>query len=187
MKRRCLAYIKVVAHPLDRQRGVLLAGSMRFACALGRAGVGWKKKEGDGVTPHGIFALRRLHYRADRGRFTSTHLPRRRIGGQEWWCDQVLDFQYNRLVQHRAAPQGCQEQLMREDALYDLMVDIGYNDAPVVRGRGSGIFLHIARAGLLPTAGCVAVSRTDMARILAVIGAQTRIMIGDQAYKIRLS
>jgi L,D-peptidoglycan transpeptidase YkuD (ErfK/YbiS/YcfS/YnhG family) len=176
--RRYLKHIHVIPHALDSRRGTLIAGGARFPCALGRAGVGLKQREGDGKSPAGIWALRRVHVRADRVAARASGLPLRVIRPGDWWSDLPDDRAYNRLVTGRPAPAGSQEWLTREDALYDIIVEIGFNDRPVVRHRGSGIFWHVARPGFTPTAGCVATTRATLVRLLSRIGPRTRIRIG---------
>lgn len=185
MKRGALSKLTVVIAPGERRRGTLTAGAIAVPVALGRAGAGLKRREGDGVTPIGRFALRRLHYRADRIARPATGLPIRRIADGDWWCDIPGDRAYNRLVTRRAPPDGSEERLKRADRLYDVVVEIGYNDRPVVRGRGSGIFLHVARDGLAPTAGCVAGRLRDVLRVLARVGPTTRIEIGVSPRRVR--
>jgi L,D-peptidoglycan transpeptidase YkuD (ErfK/YbiS/YcfS/YnhG family) len=58
------------------------------------------------------------------------------------------------------------EKLWRDDEVYDIVVVLGFNDNPVVPGKGSAIFMHIARQGYSPTAGCIAFSREDLLEIL---------------------
>jgi L,D-peptidoglycan transpeptidase YkuD (ErfK/YbiS/YcfS/YnhG family) len=173
-----LRELKVVVSPRDRKRGVLIAGAIRVPCALGRSGGGLKRREGDGVSPVGRFALRRVHYRADRVRRPRTDLPLRPIRPGDWWCDLPEDRAYNRLVSRRPAPPDSQEWLTRTDRLYDILVEIGFNDGPVVKNRGSGIFWHVARPGFTPTAGCVATTLEALQRILPRVGPRTRIRIG---------
>jgi L,D-peptidoglycan transpeptidase YkuD (ErfK/YbiS/YcfS/YnhG family) len=173
-----LSELRVVRSALDPRRGTLIAGGTAVPCALGRAGVRLKRREGDGATPAGLFALRRAHHRADRVPRPRTGLPVRAIRRGDWWCDDPTDRAYNRLVRGRPAPAGSTEWLERDDALYDVIVEIGYNDRPTVRGRGSGIFWHVAREGFAPTAGCVATRLADMLRLMPRIGPRTRIRIG---------
>ncbi len=137
-------------------------------CALGRGGVARDKREGDGVTPAGRFPLRRLLYRADRLGRPTTGLPVDRLGPDDGWCDDPLDPRYNRQVRLPYAAH-C-ERLWREDHVYDLVLVIGYNDAPAVPGRGSAIFLHLARPDFSPTEGCVALALPDLLALLAEVG-----------------
>jgi L,D-peptidoglycan transpeptidase YkuD (ErfK/YbiS/YcfS/YnhG family) len=176
--KRYLTEVRVLVSPLDRRRGTLVAGAVRLPCALGRAGARWKRREGDGASPLGVFGLRRAHYRADRLIRPRTGLPLRAIRPGDWWADDPADRAYNRLVTSRPAPPDSQEWLSRQDRLYDVIVEIGFNDRPVVRNRGSGIFWHVARPGFTPTAGCVATTLDGLLRALPRVGPRTRIRIG---------
>jgi L,D-peptidoglycan transpeptidase YkuD (ErfK/YbiS/YcfS/YnhG family) len=136
-------------------------------CALGRGGViaAEAKQEGDGASPLGLWPLRRLLYRADRGGPPVTALPATAIGPDDGWCDAPDDPAYNRPVTHPYAASA--EHLWRADHLYDLVVVLGHNDDPVIAGAGSAIFLHLAKADYAPTQGCVALAAADMAALLA--------------------
>jgi L,D-peptidoglycan transpeptidase YkuD (ErfK/YbiS/YcfS/YnhG family) len=94
-------------------------------------------------------------------------LPLHAIRSQDGWCDDPADRNYNRLVRLRAKQVA--EGLKRDDHLYDIVLVLGYNDRPRVRGKGSAIFVHLARPGYTPTAGCVAFSRRDLLAVLAEI------------------
>ncbi len=159
----------------DRRQGYIVAGSAIFPCALGRSGIRTLKREGDGATPRAALPLRSVLYRADRIAKPRTLLPRRAIRPSDAWCDDVADRRYNRLI---ARPPGeAEERLMREDRLYDVVVELGWNDAPVIRGRGSAIFWHLARPGFTPTAGCIAVERHVFARVLPRLARHCRILV----------
>lgn len=143
----------------------------RVRCALGRTGIVAAKREGDGATPAGAFPLRQVFYRPDRIAVPpATALAVRALNDDDGWCDDPADPRYNRLV--RLPYPGRHERLWRDDALYDLLAVIGYNDAPVVPGRGSAIFLHVAGTGpdggdYAATEGCVALGLADLLRLLA--------------------
>ncbi|MFC7395873.1 L,D-transpeptidase [Chelatococcus sp. GCM10030263] len=171
MKRASLTVLRVFALPSNRSRGILVAGPLRLPCALGRAGIGWDKRESDGRTPRGQFRLGRLHYRADRGPRPATLLPVRATRPRDGWCDDPRDWRYNR---HVLLPCGASAETMwRDDHLYDIVVEISWNVCPRVRGRGSAIFLHLARDDFAPTAGCVAIRPKDARRLLARLGPRT--------------
>jgi L,D-peptidoglycan transpeptidase YkuD (ErfK/YbiS/YcfS/YnhG family) len=155
--------------------GVLACNGRQYRCALGSAGIGEKTREGDGLTPIGCFALRRVHYRADRLAAPATNLPVRAIGRADGWCDDPGDGDYNQLV--RLPHAAGHEQLWRSDGLYDLVVEVGYNDDPVVAGRGSAIFLHIVRPGYGETEGCVALAFGDLLQVLKDCDPETRLCI----------
>lgn len=148
----------------DRRRGFLKAGGAVFPCALGRSGIVVDKREGDGGTPRAVLKLRRVFYRAGRLPRPLSLLPVRAIAPRDAWCDDPQDRRYNRLIDR--PPGAAEERLTRADHLYDVIVELGWNDAPVRRGRGSAIFWHLARPGFSPTAGCVAVGGRVFARLL---------------------
>ena len=137
-------------------------------CAIGRGGIRTDKHEGDGATPDGRFLLRQVMYRPDRLARPQTQLPLRPLAVADGWCDDPFDAAYNRLVR-LPHPARC-ERLWRADALYDLLIVVGYNDEPVVPGRGSAIFIHVAAAGYAPTEGCVALALPDLLDLAASAG-----------------
>ena len=141
-----------------------LAGE-RYRAALGRGGISARKQEGDGATPSGVLPLRRVLYRADRVRRPGCAVPVLPLAPNDGWCDDPADAAYNQLV--RLPHEARHEELWRADALYDVIGILGWNDAPVVRGAGSAIFLHAARPDYSPTEGCVALALPDMLAALA--------------------
>jgi L,D-peptidoglycan transpeptidase YkuD (ErfK/YbiS/YcfS/YnhG family) len=144
--------------------------------ALGRGGLKANKREGDGGTPIGIFHPLRLWWRKDRHARPKTTLPVRAIQPSDGWCEDTANRLYNQPV--RLAAESNADRLMRADHLYDFIVEIDHNTRPCVRGRGSAVFLHLARPGLAPTAGCIAMTRGAMLRLLARLNRRTRIVIG---------
>jgi len=157
------------------QRGVLRFKTRAYACVLGRSGVSAAKHEGDGATPLGRFPLRRVYYRADRVQAPRTILPLQITNAHDGWCDAPDDRAYNMpvtLPYHASA-----ETMWRNDHLYDLVVVLGYNDAPVIAGAGSAIFLHVAPEDGEPTAGCVALARDTLMELLAIIDHDTAMVI----------
>jgi L,D-peptidoglycan transpeptidase YkuD (ErfK/YbiS/YcfS/YnhG family) len=150
-------------------------GVRAFRCAVGRRGIVLNKREGDGGTPAGSWPLREVFYRPDRLAMPMTRLPVRPLALYDGWCDAPGDARYNRPV--RLPYPASAEQLWRGDHMYDLIVVVGYNDAPVVPGRGSAIFLHVARPGYTGTAGCVAFRRSHLLTILAAIDTRSRLIV----------
>jgi|SRR5579863_7475849 len=150
-------------------------GSRALRAALGRGGVTADKREGDHKTPVGSFLMRQLLYRPDRLAAPRTRLPVRPIAPGDGWCDAPADPAYNRLVR---LPYGAShEDLWREDAIYDLVVPLGYNDDPVVPGLGSAVFLHVARPDWSGTEGCVALARDDLLAVLADADPTSRVVV----------
>jgi L,D-peptidoglycan transpeptidase YkuD (ErfK/YbiS/YcfS/YnhG family) len=155
--------------------GVAVWKGRRLRCALGKGGVGEAKREGDGMTPAGTWPMRRLLYRPDRLPRPRTGLPATALTPGDGWCDDPADPRYNLPV---TLPCGASaETLWREDGVYDLIVPLGYNDDPVIPGRGSAIFLHVARPGYEPTEGCVALACDDLLRLLAEADAGARVIV----------
>lgn len=158
---------------LHAERGQLHFGTQSFRAAFGKGGIRSDKQEGDGATPVGVLTLRRVLYRADRLAKPVCHVPLEPLARDDGWCDDPGDSAYNTHV-HLPYP-ARHEVLWRKDGLYDLIGILGWNDAPVVPGRGSAIFLHVASADYAPTDGCIALSTPDMRTILA--GGLTGILI----------
>ena len=150
--------------------GRLRLADREVRCALGRGGVvaAADKREGDGATPLGVWPVRRVLYRPDRGAAPSILLPVSPIAPDDGWCDAPADLAYNRPVT-LPYPASC-EAMWREDDLYNLVCVLAHNDDPPVAGRGSAIFLHLARPDYAPTEGCVALARADLEALLAMSG-----------------
>jgi len=170
-----LQTLRVRRKPGAPTRGWLLAGPLALPVALGRGGIKANKREGDGATPRGRFRLRRLWWRADRIARPRTNLPTRRIGADDGWCETPTDRNYNRPV--KVAPQSNADRLKRPDDLYDFIIELDHNTRPRIAGRGSAVFIHVARPGFAPTAGCIALKHRSLRRLLARLGPQTTIMV----------
>ena len=154
---------------------MLIAGPLRLPVALGRSGIAANKREGDGATPRGRFRLIRLWWRTDRMPRPRTSLPLRAIRTDDAWSEDPNDRHYNRPVRRKAGEPG--DRLTRQDQLYDLFIEIAHNTRPRVAGRGSAVFIHIAREGFRPTAGCVALDAKTLKHLVARLGPRTEIEI----------
>lgn len=151
----------------------------QFRCALGRGGVRRDKAEGDGATPVGRWRLRAVFYRPDRIEPPQTDLIVRPLADDDGWCDDPSDDGYNR---HIKKPFGAgHENLWRDDHVYDLIVILGHNDSPPIAGKGSAIFMHVAKPDFSPTEGCVALSLGDLLWVIEGCGPQTWIAIHPEA------
>lgn len=146
--------------------GRFSAGNAVMRCALGRAGVAPYEAahEGDGASPIGRWPMRRVFYRPDRLAPPETTLSRVPLAPHDGWCDAPGDVLYNRPVS-RPYPVS-HEALWREDHVYDIIVELGFNDDPVVPGKGSAIFLHLAHDDYRPTEGCIALALPDLLEVL---------------------
>lgn len=170
--------LRVVPRSDDGRAGVLRIDGTDYPCALGKGGCRWDKREGDGATPIGAFALKRCAYRPDRMRRPLTALPTRPILPTDGWSDDPTRPEtYNRPV--RLPYGGSHERLWRDDGLYDLIVVVAHNDAPPVPGIGSAIFLHVARPDFSPTEGCVALARPVLAALLPRLTPATLLTVTD--------
>jgi L,D-peptidoglycan transpeptidase YkuD (ErfK/YbiS/YcfS/YnhG family) len=160
---------------LDKRKGLLHIGPLTLPCALGRTGIGSLKREGDGHTPLAPMRLLYGFWRSDRLARPRTRLPMIAANRTMAWCDDPRSPAYNRLS--RLPLSASHEEMCRSDELYDICIVMDWNISSRRRGAGSAIFLHVARAGYKPTEGCIAVSRRDMRRLLAVAGPETMIHV----------
>ena len=150
-------------------------GAQSWPCAIGRSGVRETKVEGDGATPAGCWPIRELFYRPDRLARPETVFPCSALRPEDGWCDAPDDPRYNRPV---GLPyEARHERLWRDDGIYDVIVILGHNDDPPLAGKGSAIFLHVARADYAPTLGCVALALPDLIDVLKEADVATRVRI----------
>ncbi len=168
----------VTALSEDIRKGTLEGPLISVCCALGRSGIipAANKCEGDGASPAGVYPFRRVFYRPDRIEVPITLLNAQPLSADLGWCDDPEDSYYNKLIRLPYGPSH--EKLWRDDHVYDVIVELGHNDAPIVPGLGSAIFMHIAREGYTPTEGCVALSLPDMLRFLRLVKLDDQIKIG---------
>lgn len=157
--------------------GLLRFDDREFRCAIGKNGVvaADAKTEGDGKTPAGTWRLRYVMYRSDRRASPHTDLPVTTISFSDGWCDDPTHPDYNRPV--RLPFDASHEKLFRDDGLYNLIVVLGHNDDPTVPGKGSAIFMHIARPDYTGTEGCVALGEKDLETILSMCTTESYIRI----------
>ena len=150
----------------DRNGYVLDIGKTHLPCFIGKGGLidADLKREGDGATPKGEWAVRGLFYRPDRIDISQLPLnpamPVRALRPNEGWCDDAGSVFYNYPV--RLPHSSQHETLWRRDGLYDLILPLGYNDAPPHPQKGSAIFLHCADEDTRATKGCLAVRHADL-------------------------
>lgn len=153
----------------------LFWGDRELNYQWGRSGLIQDKHEGDGGTPLGCFPFRRVYYRADRMPSISTHLPLQKLCPKDGWCDDPMDVRYN---QHVTKPYpGRHEDLWREDEVYDVILVVGYNDNPIISGKGSAVFVHLLRTPPQPTEGCLALERQDLIQVLEESTLQTHLRV----------
>ena len=176
MRRTSLRFIRIRARPGRRSQGWLFAGPTTRRVALGRAGIKADKREGDGGTPAGRFHPVRLWWRADRLPRPAHLAPGRAASGPTTPGARTRRTAAITAPFRRSANEPG-DRLRRDDGLYDLIIEIDHNTRPRVAGRGSAVFIHVARDGFAPTAGCVALRRNALLALLAKLSPKTRIMI----------
>lgn len=173
---RPASLIRIRAKAGNSRQGWLTLASQSIPVALGRTGILANKREGDGGTPKGSFHPRKLWWRADRHPRPRTFLPARAIRTEDAWCEDPRDRHYNRPIRMEREQAG--DRLARADHLYDFIVEIDHNTSPRIAGRGSAVFLHLARDNFAPTAGCVSMTEQAMRHLLRRLGRNTKIVIG---------
>ena len=176
MVKRKFRTLRVARASTGSALGVLRVGPHAMPVALGRGGIRANKFEGDGATPRGRFRLVRLWWRMDRFSRPQTLLRTRPIRTEDGWCEDSADRNYNRPV--HMPENGNADRLWRKDGLYDFVIELDHNTRPRVARRGSAVFIHVARAKLSPTAGCVALPAPVLKRLLAQIARNAVIEIG---------
>lgn len=168
------ASLFVQQSPLAKTRGHVRFGMVTIPCALGKGGVKTIKREGDGATPRGTLRALRLYRRPDR-QMVNALIPLRMTSRTMGWCDDTRSPHYNQPV---TLPfKQSHEKLWRNDHVYDLVIDTNYNRRPAIKGRGSAIFIHLARPNFAPTEGCIAFKRRDLVRLIAMFTIHTRIHV----------
>ena len=158
-----------------KNSGYLKYKNLKFRCALGKAGIKKKEKEGDNVTPKGIFKITRLYYRPGRIKNITTTLKKIKIEKNMGWCDDSKSRFYNQQI--KLPTKSGHEKLYRNDNLYDLIVVLNYNINPIIKNKGSAIFLHIAKKSYQKTKGCIALKREHLIEIISKIKKNTKIKI----------
>jgi len=157
--------------------GRLFWQDKEYRCSVGKNGVTKEKQEGDGKTPVGCFSIRRIFYRSDRISKPESAFLIKELSPNDGWCDDPNDSNYNKYV--KLPYSSSHENLWREDNLYDIIVILGYNDDPPVPGKGSAIFMHLARPDYSPTAGCIALSLPDLLKLLKGFDVDSKVCVLD--------
>ena len=158
-----------------KKSGYLEYKNLKFRCALGKAGIKKKKKEGDNITPEGTFKIIRVYYRRDKIKNIVTSIKKKKIKKTIGWCDDPASNSYNKEI--KLPNKFGHEKLYRKDNLYDLILVLNYNVNPIIKNKGSAIFIHIAKKKYEPTAGCIALKQKDLIELLKNIKKNTKIKI----------
>ena len=147
----------------------------KIKCAIGKRGITSKKYEGDEKTPKGTFTLKSIFYRKDRVLKIKSSLTKRIIKKNMGWCDNPKSKFYNKIIKIPFFDGA--ERLWLKEKIYDIIIIINYNLKPVVKNKGSAIFLHIAKKNYTPTKGCVGIAKKDILFLINKINTKTKIII----------
>ena len=158
-----------------KKSGYLKYENLKFRCALGKAGVKKKTIEGDNITPQGTYKIIKIYYRKDRIKKISSKFKLIKIKKNMGWCDDPKSNQYNQLIN---LPSNFKyEKFYRKDRIYDLILVLNYNMNPIVKNKGSGIFIHVSKRNYKKTAGCIALKKTHLIQLVKEIKKETKIII----------
>ena len=158
-----------------KKKGYLEYKSFKSLCALGKAGIGKKKIEGDNVTPKGNFRIVKVYYRKDRIKKINTKFKLIKIKKNMGWCSDPNSKNYNQQI--KLPTRFKHEKLYRKDSLYDIILFINYNINPIVKNKGSAIFIHIAKKKYKKTAGCIALRKFDLIYLVKKMKRNTKVII----------
>ena len=140
---------------------------LKFKCAIGKGGIGNKKREGDMITPKGTYKLIKIYYRQDRIKKIKSKLKLIRINKRMGWCNDPVSKNYNKLI--NLPSDYSHEKLYRNDHLYDIIIVINFNMSPIIKNKGSAIFIHITKKNYLPTEGCLGLKKNDLIKLVEQI------------------
>tara|TARA_A100001011_G_C13763408_1_gene616184 strand:+ start:55 stop:555 length:501 start_codon:yes stop_codon:yes gene_type:complete len=153
----------------------LTYGQYKVKCAIGKRGIGLKKKEGDLITPIGQYKIKYILYRKDRIKKIQTKLRKIVIKRNMGWCDDPKSKNYNKLI--NLPFNYSYEKLFKKENTYDIILVLNYNMRPIKKNKGSAIFIHIAKKNYKKTLGCIAINKTDLLKLLKKIKINTKAMI----------
>ena len=159
-----------------KKNGYLKYKNFKFRCSIGKAGIKTKIKEGDNITPKGTYKILNIYYRKDRVKKFKSSIKKIIIKKKMGWCDDIKSKSYNKQI--RLPSKLSHEILYRKDNIYDIVSVINYNTNPILKNKGSAIFLHIAKKNYQKTKGCVALKKNHLIKLLSTIKKNTKIKIG---------
>ena len=153
----------------------LIYNNYKVKCALGKRGIGTKKKEGDLITPRGSYKIKGILYRRDKIKNLKTKFRKKTIEKNMGWCDDPNSKKYNQLI--KLPSKYNFEKLYRNDDMYDIIFVLNFNTNPIIKNKGSAIFIHIAKRNFSPTKGCVAIKKNDIKKLAHKINRKTLVKI----------
>ena len=144
-------------------------------CAVGKRGIGYKRREGDQITPKGNFKIVSLLYRKDRITNLKSIIGKITIKKNMGWCDDPNSKKYNKLI--KLPFKYSAEKLYKKNNTYDIVLVLDFNLNPVLKGYGSAIFIHVSKKKYNSTAGCIGLSKKDLRNLIKKIDKNTIIKI----------
>ena len=161
-------------HILIKNKNIIF-DNYRIKCAVGKRGINVKRKEGDFITPIGLYKIKYILYRKDKFKKLNTSLKKIPIKKNMGWCDDPKSKNYNKLI---SIPFNySHEKLFKKENTYDIILVLNYNMKPIKKNKGSAIFIHIAKKNYKSTAGCVAVKKEHLMNLIKNIKRTTKIKI----------
>jgi L,D-peptidoglycan transpeptidase YkuD (ErfK/YbiS/YcfS/YnhG family) len=159
-------------------KNYLTYNNYKVKCALGKRGIGNKREEGDLITPKGNFKVKYILYRKDRIKQIQSKIKKISIKKDLGWCDDPLSKNYNKLI--KIPSEYNYEKLYKKDNVYDIVLVLNYNMNPVVKNKGSAIFIHVAKENYKKTEGCVAIKKIHLLKIIKKLENNTKIKIENR-------
>ena len=157
------------------KKKILTYDNYKVKCAIGKRGIGIKKREGDLITPKGIFKIKEIFYRKDRIKNLSTKIRKIIIKKNMGWCDDPNSKKYNQLIRYPFKFNS--ERLYRSDNIYDIIIVLNFNMSPVKKNKGSAIFIHIAKNKFSSTKGCIALKKNELKKMIKFLTKTTLVKI----------
>ena len=157
------------------KKKILTYHNYKVKCAIGKRGIGIKKREGDLITPKGIFKIKEIFYRKDRIKNLSTKIRKIIIKKNMGWCDDPNSKKYNQLIRYPFKFNS--EKLYRSDNIYDIIIVLNFNMSPVKKNKGSAIFIHIAKNKFSSTKGCIALKKNELKKMIKFLTKTTLVKI----------
>ena len=150
----------------------------KVKCAVGKRGIGLKKKEGDLITPIGQYKIKYILFRKDRIKKVQSKIRKIEIKKDMGWCDDSRSREYNKLI--KLPFNYSHEKLYKKENIYDIILVLNYNMSPIRKNKGSAIFIHIAKKNYKKTKGCIAIGKTQLLKIIKEIKNNTEVKIVHQ-------
>jgi L,D-peptidoglycan transpeptidase YkuD (ErfK/YbiS/YcfS/YnhG family) len=156
----------------------LTFSNYKAKCALGKRGIGFKREEGDLITPKGVFKIKYILYRKDRLKKIQSKLRKITIKKNMGWCDDPKSRDYNKLI--KLPSKYTYEKLYKKENIYDIILVLNFNMNPILKKRGSAVFIHVARKNFAKTEGCIAIKKTYLLKIIKEIKTSTKVKIENR-------